>query len=156
MQYLAKLNNLDATENLAKLMAESIVPNFVVTLMGDLGAGKTTLVRQILYSLGVTGSVKSPTYTIVEPYKIGGLDIYHFDLYRFNDPEEWFDSGFDEYFVHHSICFIEWAEKAEEYLPVVDWQLTFSVVDETRHLLINAQSDKGIKCLDQLIKLAGN
>ncbi len=154
MQYLFKLHNLEETENFAKQIAASLASNFVITLTAELGSGKTTLVRHILYALGVKGSVKSPTYTIVEPYSVAGLDLYHFDLYRFNDPEEWFDAGFDEYFVHHSICFIEWAEKAIELIPVIDWQIIINVVDEIRVITINATSNKGIQCLSQLISSA--
>ena len=154
MKYLIKLNDLAATVKLANLIAVSIVPNFVLTLSGDLGAGKTTIVREILYQLGVTGSVKSPTYTIVEPYQIANIDLYHFDLYRFNDPEEWFDAGFDEYFVNNSICFIEWAENAAEFIPVVDWELKIKVTGEIRHIEISAGSDKGRECLQKLIQNA--
>lgn len=151
MQYSFKLHNLEQTEHFAKQIAALLVPNFVITLTAELGSGKTTLVRHILYALGVTGSVKSPTYTIVEPYSVAGLDLYHFDLYRFNDPEEWFDAGFDEYFVQHSICFIEWAEKAMELIPVVDWQIIIDVLDETRVVTISTTNNKGIQCLEQLI-----
>ena len=154
MKYQINLNNLAETTNFAMLVAVSIVPNFVLTLNGDLGAGKTTIVREVLYQLGVTGSVKSPTYTIVEPYKVSGLDLYHFDLYRFNDPDEWFDAGFDEYFIDSSICFIEWAEKALEFIPALDWQLTIKVNDEIRQVEICAKSDKGRECLQRLIQNA--
>ena len=97
MKYLIKLNDLAATVKLANLIAVSIVPNFVLTLSGDLGAGKTTIVREILYQLGVTGSVKSPTYTIVEPYQIANIDLYHFDLYRIGTLEEFLEAGFYEF-----------------------------------------------------------
>lgn len=155
MQYLIKLNNLDETMKFARSIAQAIVPNFIITLSGELGSGKTTIVREVLHSLGIKGSIKSPTYTIVEPYKINNLDLYHFDLYRFNDPEEWFESGFDEYFEHHSICFIEWAEKAIEFIPVIDWQISIKVAGIVRQIEVKTDSEKGKICLNQLIKLVG-
>ena len=156
MQFQIKLNNLDDTKKFAELLANSIPKNFIITLEGDLGAGKTTLVREVLYCLGVVGSVKSPTYTLVEPYVVGTTQINHFDLYRFNDPEEWFESGFDEYFSANSISFIEWPSKAQECLPHIDWELQISVDNEIRHVVINPKSDKGRKCLIQLTKIAEN
>jgi tRNA threonylcarbamoyladenosine biosynthesis protein TsaE len=152
LTYSLKLNSLSDTEAIARIIAVTIVPNFVIALNGDLGAGKTTVVRHVLQALGVTGSVKSPTFTLVEPYYVDGLNIYHFDLYRFNDPDEWFASGFDEYFDYNSLCFIEWAEKARGLIPVIDWKVNISIMDETRLVEIVATSDKGNTCLKQLIK----
>lgn len=149
MQY--QLKSLADTQRLAQIIARSIVTNFVVALNGDLGAGKTTLVREVLYALGITGNVKSPTFTYVEPYMLPELRIYHFDLYRFGDPEEWFDLGFDEYFVHDSICFIEWAEKALELIPVLDWEINLEVSDEIHNCHIQAFTDKGRQCLEYLM-----
>ena len=148
------LNQLDDTNLLALKIAKVIVPDFVITLSGELGAGKTTLTRYILQNLGITGLIKSPTFTIVEPYVTDkALQIYHFDLYRFNDPEEWFDAGFDEYFSNTSICFIEWAEKAHNLIPQIDWQieLLLNGMENKRVLNINAKSKKGEMCLKQLI-----
>ena len=98
MIHVFNLESLNATENLATKIAQVIVPNFIVSLSGNLGAGKTTLTRAILRAIGITGSIKSPTFTLVEPYQLESYVVYHFDLYRFRDPEEWFDAGFDEYF----------------------------------------------------------
>lgn len=89
----------------------------VINLIGNLGAGKTTLVRGILHGLGYQGTVKSPTYNLVEIYKISRLYLYHFDFYRFNDCCEWEEAGFREYFNSTSICFVEWPEKSEISCP---------------------------------------
>jgi tRNA threonylcarbamoyladenosine biosynthesis protein TsaE len=155
MQKSYVLNDLSSTAKLASAIAASIVPNFVVTLTGNLGAGKTTLTREILKAMGVKGSIKSPTFTLVEPYQVNGTKLFHFDLYRFNDPEEWFDAGFDEYFGWSEICFIEWAEKAQALIPKVDWSILINInQDNIRNLTITTQSDIGEKCLKNLINSA--
>lgn len=91
-----------------------------ITLHGDLGAGKTTLVRHLLRSLGVAGRIKSPTYAVVEPHEAPGLAIWHFDFYRFNDPQEWEDAGFRELFASPGLKLSEWPENAGTLLPVPD------------------------------------
>ncbi len=152
MIHVFNLESLNATENLATRIAQVIVPNFIVSLNGNLGAGKTTLTRAILRAIGVTGSIKSPTFTLVEPYQLESYTVYHFDLYRFSDPEEWFEAGFDEYFNEPQISFIEWAEKAEGLIPPIDWQINIKFLnDERRELIINALTDTGDKCLMKLI-----
>ncbi|TXI99210.1 MAG: tRNA (adenosine(37)-N6)-threonylcarbamoyltransferase complex ATPase subunit type 1 TsaE [Neisseriales bacterium] len=152
MIHVFNLESLNATENLATKIAQVIVPNFIVSLSGNLGAGKTTLTRAILRAIGITGSIKSPTFTLVEPYQLESYVVYHFDLYRFSDPEEWFDAGFDEYFNEPQISFIEWPEKAEGLIPPIDWQVTINFLnDERRELIINALTNTGDKCLMKLI-----
>jgi tRNA threonylcarbamoyladenosine biosynthesis protein TsaE len=94
-----------------------LAPGVVVWLDGDLGAGKTTLVRALLRACGHTGPVKSPTYTLVEIYVISRIYWYHFDFYRFNFPEEFLDAGLGEYFRDDAVCLVEWPEKAVGYLP---------------------------------------
>ena len=96
---------------------------------GDLGAGTTTFVRGVLQGLGYESKVKSPTYTLVEPYKFSIFDFYHFDLYRFIDEYEWDAAGFSEYFNVASVCMIEWPEKAENILPKPDFDVRLSLLD---------------------------
>jgi tRNA threonylcarbamoyladenosine biosynthesis protein TsaE len=135
-----------------------------VQLIGDLGAGKTTLVRATLRALGHEGRVKSPTYTLVEPYSLatrsGPLDVYHFDLYRFADPAEWADAGFREYFDRGAVCLVEWPQQAGGLLGVPDlvFQLSLpgehdapgdSNEEEGRVLTARAFSETGKTCLER-------
>ena len=124
-----------------------------VHLVGDLGAGKTTLVRATLRALGHAGRVRSPTYTLVEPYAVttsdGELELYHFDLYRFNDPAEWADAGFREYFDSGAICLVEWPQRAGTLLGVPDLVFTVDVDGEGRMLTARAYSESGKACLER-------
>jgi tRNA threonylcarbamoyladenosine biosynthesis protein TsaE len=123
-----------------------------VQLTGDLGAGKTTLVRATLRALGHSGRVRSPTYTLVEPYSlaldVGSLDLYHFDLYRFADPAEWADAGFREYFDAGAICLVEWPQKAGGLLGVPDLEFMLEQEGEGRVLIARAFSETGKTCLE--------
>jgi tRNA threonylcarbamoyladenosine biosynthesis protein TsaE len=121
-----------------------------IYLHGDLGAGKTTLVRGLLHGMGHVGKVKSPTYTLVEPYVISGLSLYHFDLYRFNDPEEWDAAGFRDYFNAATICLVEWPEKARELLPDPDIDIVLTPMGEGRQVRLTANTASGEKALDGL------
>lgn len=114
------LKNEDDTQKLAKVLAENF-PAGVVYLIGDLGAGKTTLTRYYLQHLGHKGSVKSPTYTLVEPYQINGRDIFHFDLYRLNDPYELELMGIRDYLETPNALFLfEWPSKGGDEIPQAD------------------------------------
>ncbi len=152
MHYL--LSTLDDTDALAKCISQSICADFIIILNGDLGAGKTTLVRSILRNLGVVGSIKSPTFTIVEPYQINHQYIYHFDLYRFSEPSEWYELGFEEYFTSGSICFIEWPDRANDLIPQVDWEINLEIYGLGRKIEIISKTEKGDGCLSQLTRCA--
>ncbi|MGF6764930.1 tRNA threonylcarbamoyladenosine biosynthesis protein TsaE [Paraburkholderia sp. GAS33] len=124
-----------------------------VQLTGDLGAGKTTLVRATLRGLGHTGRVRSPTYTLVEPYAVqrpdGELELYHFDLYRFTDPAEWADAGFREYFDSGAVCLVEWPQRAGGLLGVPDLVFSLDVDGDGRLLVARAYSESGKACLER-------
>lgn len=133
--------------------ANTLNAELTVYLHGDLGAGKTTLVRGLLHELGHHGKVKSPTYTLVEPYEVeinqNKVQVYHFDLYRFIDEEEWEAAGFRDYFNPHAICLIEWPEKAGNIIPQADIDVYIEVKGEGRTLRYIANSKIGKKCLEQ-------
>jgi tRNA threonylcarbamoyladenosine biosynthesis protein TsaE len=123
---------------------------FTVHLQGELGAGKTTLVRGLLRQLGVTGSVKSPSYTLLELYEVSRLHLYHFDFYRFKSPREFSDAGFSEYFGPGAICLAEWPAKAGEFLPDADLHVTLQVLEAGRSATIGANTEIGRACQDRL------
>jgi len=140
-----------ATLNMGASLASSLCAGLTIYLHGDLGAGKTTLVRGLLHALGHAGKVKSPTYTLVEPYEVSGLPIYHFDLYRFVDPEEWEAAGFRDYFNAQSICMVEWPEKAGEVLPQPDIDIRLEAKGTGRVIRLLANTDNGEKCLKSFV-----
>lgn len=124
-------------------LADAFPAGGVITLTGDLGAGKTTLVRGLLTHLGHQGNVKSPTYTLVEPYSINGRDIFHFDLYRLADPEELEYMGFRDYLMADSLCLLEWPEKGGRYLPTPDLLIAIVVRDENeRHIRLSGTAER--------------
>jgi tRNA threonylcarbamoyladenosine biosynthesis protein TsaE len=114
-----------------------------VYLKGELGAGKTTLVRGTLRELGWQGPVKSPTYTLVEVYEVSRLDLHHFDFYRFRDPREWIDAGFRESFNGLTTSLIEWPEKAAGLLPPADLEIALALQGTGRSAALTASSTKG-------------
>jgi tRNA threonylcarbamoyladenosine biosynthesis protein TsaE len=142
-----QLDDEAATLACAARFANILRPDLNVYLHGDLGAGKTTFVRGVLHGLRHIGKVKSPTYTLVEPYNFADFNIYHFDLYRFTDEEEWDAAGFREYFNSRSICMIEWPEKAEHVLPKPDIDIRLSLYNSGRQIQFSANSDLGKQCL---------
>jgi tRNA threonylcarbamoyladenosine biosynthesis protein TsaE len=134
----------------AALAARPAIARAFIELHGELGAGKTTLVRHLLRSLGVHGRVKSPTYAVVEPYSIlrpaqdDRIDIWHFDFYRFNDPREWEDAGFRDVFASPGLKLAEWPEKAGGVLPTADLAVHIDAqADESRRVTLRAQTALG-------------
>ena len=132
----AYLANEQATLSLGAHLAGFLSPGLTLFLIGDLGAGKTTLVRGLLRELGFEGRVKSPTYTLVESYFISSLYLYHFDLYRFKHEQEWLDAGFNELFNEHNICIVEWPERAMSLLPRADIEVDLAFDGEGRRVTI--------------------
>jgi tRNA threonylcarbamoyladenosine biosynthesis protein TsaE len=131
-------------------LARHLQPGMVVYLSGELGAGKTTLARGILRGLGYAGRVKSPSYTLVEPYKLSRLYLYHFDFYRFASPQELGEAGFKEHFNPDSVCLVEWPENAAGLLPAADIRSTMKVAGSGRQLEIDADTETGRRCVEQL------
>lgn len=158
-QFTAHLHEEAGTVALGAALARALQPGLTIYLHGDLGAGKTALTRAMLHTLGHGGHVKSPTYTLAEPYTVfidgHSVNVIHFDLYRMTSAEEFLEAGFREYFNHQTICIIEWPEKAEAVLPPPDISLSLAVAGEGRDVELQALSDQGVECLNRL-KFAPN
>jgi tRNA threonylcarbamoyladenosine biosynthesis protein TsaE len=132
----------------AQLAAHPAIANAFIELHGELGAGKTTLVRHLLRALGVQGLIKSPTYAVLEPYEVAGQPIWHFDFYRFNDPREWEDAGFRDIFAGPGLKLAEWPENAGAMLPTADLVVRIEAQpDESRHVALKAQTPAGMDLL---------
>jgi len=147
------LQDAAATERVGAALAACLSGGMYIALGGDLGTGKTTLARGLLHAAGVPGSVKSPTYTLVESYNASSLDLYHFDFYRFDDPDEWESTGFSDCFNADSVCLVEWPERAAGFLPTPDLALALSHPTPSqagRTLRVTAHSPAGRRCVDAL------
>lgn len=131
-------------------LARALTPGLSIWLVGDLGAGKTTLARGLLRALHYPGRVKSPTYTLVELYPFSSFNLYHFDLYRFTDPEEWEDAGFRDCFNPQTVCLVEWPEKAAGCLPEPDLIVRLEFTGEGRELRLEAPTEAGRRCIGNL------
>ena len=122
--------------------------NACIALNGDLGAGKTTLVRHLLRALGVEGRIKSPTYAVVEPYTLAAGHVWHFDFYRFSDPREWEDAGFRDIFASAGLKLCEWPHNAAGVMPTPDIELNMQVNDQEQRLVtITANTPHGQELL---------
>lgn len=151
----------DDTNRLGALLALSLMKyrehiasqGFNIRLEGNLGAGKTSLTRATLRALGITGRIKSPTFTLLETYPIDpSLEVFHFDFYRFETPEEFLDAGFRDNFAPGHITFTEWSEKAGECLPTADLTISLTPKDDGRQADFMADSELGRNVLNELTK----
>ena len=153
-RWTTQLPDETSTQALGAALAQTLTPGLKIYLHGELGAGKTSLARALLHAAGHTGRVKSPTYTLVEPYAIRvdnrSLNLMHFDLYRLGSPEEFIDAGFREYFDSDYLCVVEWPEQAQDLLPPADLDVFLSVEAAGRAVELRANSEQGATCLNYL------
>ena len=131
-------------------LAPHLQPGLVIYLSGELGAGKTTLARGILRGLGYDGRVKSPSFALVEPYKLSRLYLYHFDFYRFTNPRELGEAGFREHFNPESVCLVEWPENAAGVVPAADVRIELKIAGAGRQVGLDADTEAGRRCLKHL------
>lgn len=143
----AHLPDEAATLAFGARLARNLTPGLTLHLRGDLGAGKTTLVRGLLRGLGYAGRVKSPTYTLAESYELPGFELYHFDLYRMHDPREWLDAGFRD-LSDHTVSLVEWPEKAAGWLPEPDVLIRLAIGEAGRDVTCEAVSARGAHYLE--------
>nr|WP_217345540.1 tRNA (adenosine(37)-N6)-threonylcarbamoyltransferase complex ATPase subunit type 1 TsaE [Noviherbaspirillum sp. L7-7A]MBV0879834.1 tRNA (adenosine(37)-N6)-threonylcarbamoyltransferase complex ATPase subunit type 1 TsaE [Noviherbaspirillum sp. L7-7A] len=150
----AELKDEAGTLALGAALSRALAPGLTIYLHGDLGAGKTALTRALLHAAGHPGHVKSPTYTLAEPYtvELGGqpVEVVHFDLYRMAGPDEFLDAGFRDYFNHRTVCIIEWPEKAGDVLPPPDINVFLTMHGTGRKVELQALSPHGSQCLERL------
>ena len=141
-----------ATARLGAALAPGAQSGRVLFLSGELGAGKTTLVRGLLRALGYAGRVKSPTYGLLELYPLSRLNLYHFDFYRVKDRSEWDSSGFRDYFNPESVCLVEWPERAGESLAPPDLEVRLDFTGEARSAALTAYSEAGRAWLEDALR----
>ncbi len=151
MQHELELADVAATERLGRLLAGRLGrAGTVIHLSGELGAGKTTLVRALLQALGYTGRVRSPTYTLVEPYEIRGQRVYHLDLYRLSAAEELEYLGLRDLDPATDLLLVEWPERAADALIPADLAIFLGYCDRGRKIRLNAQTERGTTILSGL------
>lgn len=151
------INNERATETLGAILGELARDGGLIFLRGNLGAGKTTTARGLIHGLGHQGTVKSPTYTLVEPYEALVPAVYHFDLYRLGDPEELEFMGFRDFLQDGALCLVEWPDKGEGWLPAPDLDLQLDARDDHRLLCWRAGTERGQRMAEsfkQLLRVA--
>ena len=145
-----ELADEEQTLALAKKFSEALQAPLVVYLEGELGAGKTAFCRGVIQALGHSGAVKSPTYTLVEPYQLQGWRIHHFDLYRLADPEELEYMGIRDYFSEDTLNFIEWPDKGYGWLPGADIEIRIEYAGNGRKLTFSALTEAGRRIIKTL------
>ena len=146
-ELVVQLSSEDEQVAFGEALAQVLRPSMVIFLEGELGAGKTTLARGIARGLGHEGAVKSPTYTLVEPYQALRIPLYHFDLYRLGDPQELEYLGVRDYFDEGSLVLVEWPSRGVGYLPAPDLTVQLAVVPPGRRLTLSASTSRGADCL---------
>lgn len=139
-----------ATLEFAGRVFQALPSGCLVFLRGNLGAGKTTFVRGCLRAAGFSGAVKSPTFTLVEEYTLPDRSLFHFDLYRLNDPEELEWMGIRDYFRSDTICFVEWPERGAGLLPEADLEIRLTLEKTARRAEVSAHTEKGREILAQI------
>ena len=146
-----QLTDSSATVAFGGRLAKRLCSGGVVFLQGTLGAGKTTLTRGILHALGHTGAVKSPTFTLVEPYELAGIKVFHFDLYRLGDPEELEYMGIRDYFLEQNLCIVEWPRRGAGFLPTPDLSIELTVSGTGRLAHLQSSTSRGESIMQSLI-----
>jgi len=134
-----------------QVLANAAVDGGIVFLHGDLGMGKTTLCRGVIQAFGHKGAVKSPTYTLVEPYEFPDKCVYHFDLYRLGDPEELEFLGIRDYLAEDALCLIEWPERGQGILPTADLEIFIELFEQGRRIKWSKNTQKGCMIADRIV-----
>ena len=145
------LENEEKTREIGSKLGELLTPKSVICLIGDLGAGKTTMTQSLARALGVDDYITSPTFTIVNEYE-GKMPLYHFDVYRIGSSEEMYDIGFDEYIDGEGVCIIEWANLIEDILPDEYLYIEMNYIETGREMIITPKGDKYEEIVKELSK----